>query len=134
MPGGIQTYTPTVTMAGNLCFAFQRSQNYLCYSNPYASGEVERAMAVTSSRKHWRLRFRLPSSLMQALRLFYEQRYGPLVPFYFYDVYETSPKFTPDPTGVATAGRYKARFASDWQQDCGGPVRSIATIELIETA
>ena len=53
--------------------------------------------------------------------------------FYSYDPYETSPKFSYDPTGVATTGRHTVRFNSDWQQS-SGPARSDVEIELLELA
>jgi len=51
--------------------------------------------------------------------------------FYFYDAYDTSPKFSHDPTGELMVGRYTVRFDSEWSQSCE-PVRGSANIELIE--
>ena len=68
-----------------------------------------------------------------ALRNFYDARNGTHEPFYFCDPYETSPKFTYDPTGVAVTGRYTVRFNSDWSQSVT-PGRSDVQIEIIELA
>ena len=68
-----------------------------------------------------------------ALRDFFEARGGPTEPFYFYDPYETNPKFSWDPTGAATTGRYTVRFDGEWSQTVG-PGRSDVSIELIELA
>ncbi len=36
--------------------------------------------------------------------------------FWFYNLYETSPKFSYDPTGSAVDGRYAVRFEGNFQQ------------------
>ena len=58
---------------------------------------------------------------------------GPQEPFYFYDPWDTSPKFSHDPTGVATAGRYTVRFEGYWEQMVG-MARGDAGISLVELA
>jgi hypothetical protein len=75
----------------------------------------------------------LPAAALQALRDFYDACNGPTDAFYFYDPYETSPKFSHDPTGVATTGRYTVRFNSEWNQSCE-PGRASVNLELIEVA
>lgn len=54
-------------------------------------------------------------------------------PFYFYDPYEMNPKFSHDPTGADTAGRYVVRFNYDWNESIGIG-RSDVQIELVELA
>jgi hypothetical protein len=76
---------------------------------------------------------RLTPSQLAALRDFYDARKGSTEPFYFYDPYETSPKFTHDPTGQAVAGRYTVRFASPWEQR-PSLMRADLTLELLELA
>ena len=98
-----------------------------------AKMEGKRAAAANNSRKRWRLAKRLQPTPLQALRDFYDARSGPTEPFYFYDPYETNPKFSWDPTGVATTGRYTVRFDGEWSQTVG-PGRSDLSIELIELA
>jgi hypothetical protein len=88
---------------------------------------------ATTSRKRWRLAKRLPPIALAALRDFYDARKGATEPFYFYDPYETSPKFSHDPTGQAAAGRYTVRFDSEWSQSVGLG-RADVSIELIELA
>jgi hypothetical protein len=72
---------------------------------------------------------RLTPTALVALRNFFDARNGSTEPFYFYDPYDTNPKFSYDPTGVATVGRYIVRFNGDWQQSCG-PGRSDVQIEV----
>jgi hypothetical protein len=67
------------------------------------------------------------------LRDFYNARNGPQEAFYFYDPFETVPKFSYDPTGVATAGRYTVRFDSPWQQS-GGPARLDVQLAVVQIA
>jgi hypothetical protein len=63
-----------------------------------------------------------PTSLV-ALRNSFDARNGSAEPFYFFGPYDTNPKSSYDPTGVATVGRYTVRFNGDWQQS-SGPGRS----------
>ena len=86
-----------------------------------------------TSRKKWTLTKRLTPAQLAALRNFYDARNGLHEPFYFYDPYDTNPKFSYDPTGVAVTGRYTVRFNSDWSQSVT-PGRSDVQIELIELA
>jgi hypothetical protein len=88
---------------------------------------------TTNSRKRWRLAKRLTPAQLEVLRDFYEARNGPAEPFYFYDPYETDPKFSYDPTGQATEGRYTVRFEGGWSQSVGLG-RSEVEIELVELA
>ena len=101
--------------------------------NEYRNGESQRSVLATSSRKRWRLAKRLQPVALQALRDFYDARNGATEAFYFYDPHETSPKFSHDPTGQATQGRYTVRFNCDWSQS-SEPGRSSVNIELIELA
>src|SRR4051794_31281182 len=133
MPGSIQNAAPATVLPQSLSRAFARSQEYPVIENEYRNGESQRSVPVNNSRKRWRLAKRLPPSPLQTLRDFYDARSGPTEPFYFYDPYETNPKFSWDPTGVATTGRYTVRFDGEWNQS-SGPGRSDATLELIELA
>ena len=131
MPGSVANAAPSEVLPHSLCRAFARSQEYAALDNEYRNGESQRSALATTSRKRWRLAKRLAPGALEDLRDFYDARHGPQEPFYFYDPYETSPKFTPDPTGLA--GRYTVRFNGDWQQSCG-PGRSDVQIELVEVA
>ncbi len=133
MPGNIQNAAPTTVLPQSLSRAFARSQEYPVIENEYRNGESQRSVPPTNSRKRWRLAKRLPPAPLQALRDFYEARTGPTEPFYFYDPYETNPKFTWDLTGVTTTGRHTVRFDGEWSQSVG-PARSDVSIELVELA
>jgi hypothetical protein len=119
VPGSVAAAAPTTVLPLSLCKAFVHSREYALVENEYRNGESQRSLLVASSRKSWRLAKRLTASAMKTLRDFYDARNGPQQSFYFYDVFETSPKFGYDPTGVATTGRYTVRFEGPWEQSCG---------------
>ncbi|MBI4910986.1 MAG: DUF2460 domain-containing protein [Acidobacteria bacterium] len=133
MPDSVQNAAPSTALPNSLCRAFARSQEYPVVENEYRNGESQRTVLAINSRKRWRLGKRLTPALLQTLRDFYDARKGPTEPFYFYDPYDTNPKFSHDPTGVSTTGRYTVRFDCEWSQTCG-PGRSDVNIELIELA
>ncbi|MGQ9677622.1 MAG: hypothetical protein ACUVX1_18330 [Chloroflexota bacterium] len=101
--------------------------------NEYRNGESQRAVLATNSRKRWRLAKRLTATQVQALRDFYDARKGPQEPFYFYEPWDTNPKFSYDPTGQATQGRYTVRFEGPWEQ-AAGMGRIEVSLELVELA
>jgi len=133
MPGSVQNAAPLTVMLSGLSRSFAHERSYPVVESEYRNGESQRAVQATNSRKRWRLAKRLSSAQLASLRDFYDTRKGPTEPFYFYDPYETNPKFAHDPTGQAVAGRYTVRFAGEWNQslDLG---RADVNVELIELA
>jgi phage-related protein len=133
MPGSIQNAAPATVLPHGLCRAFIHEREYPVIDNEYRNGESQRSVQATNSRKRWRLVKRLTPTQLAALRDFYDARKGPAEPFYFYDPYETNPKFSCDPTGQAVAGRYTVRFNGEWSQSVG-PARTDVNIEVVELA
>ncbi|HOQ47918.1 MAG TPA: hypothetical protein PK157_21595 [Bryobacteraceae bacterium] len=133
MPGSVTNAAPSTVLPWSLSRAFVRSQQYPAIENEYAGGESQRSVLASNSRKRWRLAKRLTPAELQALRDFYDARKGPEEPFYFYDVWETNPKFSYDPTGQATQGRYTVRFEGGWEQSAGIGLIEV-TLELVELA
>jgi phage-related protein len=133
MPGSVQNAAPSTVMPWSLSRAFVRSQEYPVLDNEYRNGESQRSVLATNSRKRWRLAKRLTPAQLEALRDFHEARNGPTEPFYFYDPYETNPRFSYDPTGQATQGRYTVRFEGEWNQAIRLG-RADVEIELVELA
>jgi len=133
MPGSVQNASPLTVLPASLSRAFVHEREYPVVDNEYRNGESQRSVQATNSRKRWRLAKRLTPAQLGALRDFYDARKGATEPFYFYDPYETSPKFSHDPTGQAVAGRYTVRFAGEWSQTVGLG-RSDVNVELIELA
>lgn len=93
-------------MPGSLCGAFLRERQAPVLENGYPDGSSQRKTLAASSRKRRRLSKRLTPAQLAALRGFYEARKGAHEPFYFYDPYESNPKFSSDPTGQSPDGRY----------------------------
>ena len=67
------------------------------------------------------------------LRAFYLARDGPMEPFWYYDPWDASPKFSYDPTGASATGRYTVRFDSPWTESTG-LARTQVQLELVEVA
>jgi len=133
MPGSVQNASPLTVLPASLSRAFVHEHEYPVLDNEYSNGESQRSVQAANSRKRWRLRKQLTPSQLVTLRDFYEARKGPTEPFYFYDPYETNPKFSHDPTWQAVAGRYTVRFAGAWEQSTS-LARADLTLELIELA
>ncbi len=133
MPGSVLNAAPATVLPLSLCRAFVHERAYPLIENEYKNGESQRSVLATNSRKRWRLAKRLTPSALLTLRDFFDARNGSTEAFYFYDPYDTNPKFSYDATGIATVGRYTVRFNEDWQQS-SGPGRSDVQIELVELA
>ncbi len=133
MPNSVQTAVPATVLPVSLSRTFVHQREYPVLDNEYRNGESQQSVQATNSRKRWRLAKRLTPAQLSALRDFHDARKGPTEPFYFYDPYETSPKFTHDPTGQAVVGRYTVRFNGAWSQSVGLS-RADVGIELLEVA
>jgi phage-related protein len=133
MPGSVQNAAPLTVLPASFSRAFFHEREYPVLDNEYRNGESQRTVQATNSRKRWRLAKRLTAAQLAALRDFYDARKGPAEPFYFYDPYETSPKFSHDPTGQAVAGRYTVRFAGEWSQSASLGHTDV-NIDLIDLA
>ncbi len=136
MPGSVELSTPTTVMPFSLSSVFVHSRSYVNLINKYRNGETQRALLTASSRKFWKLSKKLTESELSDLKDFYIARNGGHEPFYFYDPYETSPKFTYDPTGVETVGRHIVHFsvAGAFTQSSLWGARHTVEIELEELA
>jgi hypothetical protein len=137
MPGSVANAAPTTVLPWSLCKAFSHSREYAVNDNEYRDGSSQRGLfvglLVATSRKSWKTSRRLTPSTLAAFRTFYDARKGPHQPFYFYNPWETSPKFSYDATGVKTTGRYTVRFVGTWEQMVGLG-RADVNIAIIEIA
>jgi len=131
MPGSVQNAVPLTVLPASLSRAFVHEREYPVLDNEYRNGESQRSVPANNSRKRWRLTKRLTPAQLSALRDFFDARKVPAEPFYFYDPYETSPKFSHDPTGQAIAGRYTVRFSGEWNQSVSLN-RSDVGVEVVE--
>ena len=110
MPGSVANAVSATVMPWEIARAFRRSQAYAVLETSYSDGHSERSVRTTTSRKVWDLVESLDATQLNTLRNFYGARGGAHESFIFYDVYETSPIFTFDPTGIAPAGKFEVRF------------------------
>ena len=133
MPGSVQNATPLTVLPASLSRAFVHEREYPVLDNEYRNGESQRKAQANNSRKRWRFEKRLAPAQLQTLRDFFDARKGATEPFYFYDSYETSPKFSHDPTGASAAGRYTVRFSGGWNQSVSLG-RADVSLELVELA
>jgi hypothetical protein len=133
MPGSVGNANPVTVMPWHICQAFSHSREFVARENEYRNGESQRDQRVNTSRKSWKLVQRLTPAALAILSAFYDARKGPVEAFYFYDIWDTSPQFQYDPTGVATTGRYIVRFDSIWEQT-STLARSNVSLALIELA
>lgn len=133
MPGNVAySATPTVVMPFSVSQSFVRRRAYQGLINTeYCDASADRSALVTNSRKSWTLAKNLTPAAMQTLRDFWIDRKGGTLPFYFYDGMETVPKWSWDPTGASSTGRYIVRFEGGWSDEILLN-RANATITLVE--
>jgi hypothetical protein len=109
MPGVIALAHPTTVLPFGLCSAYQRAKRWdTRESKDYPDGSSQRSVLVQSERSTWTLSRKLTFAQDAAMQAFYSGQRGPLIPFFFYDLYES--RFAYDPTGVQGIGRYIVRF------------------------
>lgn len=133
MPGSVESAASATVLPASLSHAFAREQALPVLVNEYPDGNSNRKALAPNSRKRWRLSKRLTPAQLAALRDFYEARKGGLEPFYFYDPYESNPKFSSDATGQSPDGRYAVRFDGAFSQEVGMGCADVQ-IALIEIA
>jgi hypothetical protein len=131
MPGSVANASPFTVLPLSLCRAFSHAREYAVIDNEYKNGESQRSKQVATSRKSWKTTRRLTPALLASFRSFYENRRGPLEPFYFYDPWDSG--FTYDASGTQALGRYTVRFAGNWEQMVGIG-RAEVDIALVELA
>lgn len=120
MPGAtggdsVVAANPTVVMPYALARAFRQERSWPVDLNVYANGEMQRSLLTATSRKRWALALPLTAAAKEAMLQFFLDQGGGTVEFLFYDLFETVPKFSYDPTGAAVAGRYTVRSDTPWQ-------------------
>jgi hypothetical protein len=133
MPGNVSNAAPATVLPWSLCRAFGHSREYLIVENEYRYGASQRSKLTETSRKRWTTPRRLTPAQLATFRTFYDDRGGPHQPFYFYDPWDTAPKFSYDATGVEVVGRYTVRFEGTWEQMVGIG-RADVEISLVELA
>jgi hypothetical protein len=99
MPGSVPNAAPVTVLPLSPCKSFVHERAYPLIENEYKNGESQRSVQATNSRRRWRQAKRLTPAALVAVRNFFDARNGSTESFYFYDPYDTNPKFSYDPTG-----------------------------------
>lgn len=134
MPESVAAASPVGVMPWTLAQSFQEKRTLALDQNRYPDGTVQSRVLVSSSRKGYSLSDRLTADQLADLIDFFETTcvHGTEA-FYFYNVYETTPKYSYDETGVATVGRHLVRFDGPLQFSLGMG-RNPAQLSLIEVS
>ncbi len=130
MPGNVQNAVPSGVMPYALCTAFSESREYAQLQAQYHDGTTERSQLARTSRRTFKLSQRLTATKAIALKTFWDQQQGGVVPFVFYNLIEGAY----DASGNSITGRYTVVFRSNWQQTTGLARTDVQNLELIEVA
>lgn len=117
MPGNIIAAAPTQVMPAHLSRAFHEESHMECDLNIYADGSTDRRALATNTRRYFTMQQFLPPDQWDQMRTFYFANQGR--PFYFYNLRETVPPFSFDPTGQNPIGRYIVAFDGQWSDSYG---------------
>ena len=131
MPGSVRNAVSVGVLPFSLCRQLVESREWPVRAVEYHGGETERAALTSTSRRSWTMGKRLTPAALATLRALLDSY--PVDAFYIYSMKETSPVFTWDATGVATAGRYLVSAAGDWNQTTY-LARSDVQVQFIEVA
>src|SRR5947209_10559405 len=108
MPGNLTPANPTEVLPANLCRAFHEEVRLEANVNVYPDGSSDRLALANFTRHYFTMQQTLLPADWLALRTFYLAHQGKA--FWFYNLRETAPPFSHDPTGAATVGRYTVVF------------------------
>jgi hypothetical protein len=86
------------------------SREYRTLVSEYALGESQRRSLSATSLKRFVATVPRTASEWATLKAFIESVKGGLLPFYVYEMTETSPAWSWDASGVATVGRFTVCF------------------------
>jgi hypothetical protein len=107
MPGSVLNAVSVGVLPFSLCTHLVESREWPVRMAEYHDGTTERKALVSTARRSWTMGKRLAPTAIATLQTFLDAH--PVDAFYIYVMKETSPAFTWDATGVATAGRYLVR-------------------------
>ncbi|HZF24032.1 MAG TPA: hypothetical protein VE030_11280 [Burkholderiales bacterium] len=131
MPQNLNSANPQGVMPKQLCRSFQEELRLEALLNQYADGSSDRNALAQNVRHFFRLVPGVNGADWAALWQFYIQHQGPA--FYFYNLRETVPPFSYDPSGQNTIGRYTVVFDGQWS-DTYNVARTDVALQLREVA
>lgn len=108
MPVAVTNAAPSGTFPHHLALQAARERGFTVRVATYADGATQRMNLGSTSRSKVSLSLRLTPAEADTFDAFWDAHSGPHVPFYYYQPEETSPAFTPTPSGGT--GRYIYRF------------------------
>jgi hypothetical protein len=132
MPGTITPANPTEVMPATLCAAFTEELRIESFQNTYQDGSSDRVALALHPRRFFRMTRKVKASEYTTLYTFYKAHL--IIPFWFYNLVETVPKFTWDQTGQAPDGRYAVVFDGSWSDQVILGTRSQVSLGLREVA
>jgi hypothetical protein len=119
MPGAVTNAIPQDQLPTLPLYGFTEGREYLTLENRYQLGESERSVRPTTSRRVWKLHWRLTPAQLSTLKTFYDA-HGLTVPF----------NFTP----INDAPLYAAKFNSPWNQTAAWAGRAEVSLDLIQVS
>lgn len=133
MPANVPAASPTTVLPAHLSRAFERQQYWTVDENEYANGERQSKVGVATPIVSWKITAHLSAAQEAAILAFLEARKF-TEPFYFYDGTETSPKWSHDPSGVVSVGRYVVVAKGNINRALGLGRRNLMNLTLEQRA
>ena len=131
MPQNLNPAVPVGVMPKQLCKAFQEDERLEALLNQYPDGSSERLALAQNVRHYFRLTLGLNGPDWAALRDFFIAHQGRA--FYFYNLRNTVPPFSYDPSGNNPVGRHTVVFDGQWS-DTFNVARTDVALQLREVA
>lgn len=129
MPQNLNPPVVVGVMPKALCKAFQEEQRMEALLNNYPDGTSDRLALAQNVRRYFRMTLGLNGPDWAAMRTFFLARQGRA--FYFYNLRETVPPFSYDPSGNNPVGRYTVVFDGQWS-DTFNVARTDVALQLRE--
>jgi len=129
MPQNLNPANPTTVMPKQLCKSFQEDLRMEALMNQYPDGSSDRLALAQNVRHYFRMMQGLNGTDWANMRQFYINQQGRA--FYFYNLRETVPMGSYDPTGQNTVGRYTVVFDGQWS-DTYNVARTDVAMQLRE--
>ncbi len=131
MPGNLNAAVVVGVMPAGLCSAFQEELRLESLVNAYPDGSSDRGALAVNVRHFFKLTRKVTAAQYTALWGWYQAHLTDA--FYFYNLRETVPPWTWDPSGNQPVGRYIVVFDGSWS-DTVMMGRSEASFGLREVA
>lgn len=115
MPGNVQPATPSGVLPKTFSSGHSEQLQLEALVNSYPDGSSERRALALNPRQFFKHTCIVTAAQWQEFRDFYRDHVGKA--FYFYNLRETVPPFTHDPTGNNPVGRYLVVFDGPWSEE-----------------